>query len=72
MRPIPNRDGAIPDHTSLRATLAGHTNRRPSLAEHIRRRPSLACHTRRRAIQDRRSLGHHASRRRGVRSHIGS
>ena len=32
MRPIPNRDGAIPDHTSLRATLAGHTNRRPSLA----------------------------------------
>ncbi len=62
MRPIPNRDGAIPDHTSLRATLAGHTNRRPS----------LACHIRRRAIRDRRSLGRHASRRRGVRSHIGS
>ena len=69
MRPIPNRDGAIPDHTSLRQ--AGHTNRRPSLAERIRRRPSLAGHTRRRAIRDRRSLGRHASRR-SVRSHIGS
>ena len=69
MRPIPNRAGAIPDHTSPRATQAGRTNRRPSLADHSRR-PSPAGHNRR-AIQDHRSLRHHASRR-GVRSHIES